>query len=122
MIEHVTDVQVLRPARAMLLTVCQGRVWLTRAGDAADHVLSAGDRLAVAAGDCLYVEPWRRGEAARLHWQAMPRPMPAPPIALRVLLAAGLRGLAGGVLALARRVEARSPAGAPARPPACPVA
>lgn len=110
MIEHVTDVQVLRPARAMQLTVCAGRVWLTRAGDAQDYVLAAGDRLAVAAGDCLYVEPWRRGEAARLRWQAQPRQLPAPLAAARLHLAAGLRCLAGAMLAIARRVEAVTPA------------
>ena len=33
------------------LTVVDGRVWLTRRGDAADHVLEAGAAAAPAAGD-----------------------------------------------------------------------
>ena len=109
MIEHVTNVQVLRPARAMLLTVREGRVWLTRPGDPADHVLAAGEQLAVAAGQCLYVEPWRSGEAARLAWQPLPVALPlrraAALGAVRAALAAGVRRAANGLLALARRVD-----------------
>lgn len=112
MIEHVTDVQVLRPARAMLLTVREGQVWLTRAGDMEDHVLAAGEQLAVAAGDCLYVEPWQRGEAARLAWQALPARATVVLPAARSALALALRRTADGLRAVACRVDAP--------PPACP--
>jgi hypothetical protein len=114
MIEHVTDVQVLRPARAMLLTVREGQVWLTRAGDAEDHVLAAGERLAVAAGEPLYVEPWRRGEAVRLSWQALPAATPVALPVLRTAMAQGLRRVADGLRDAARRVDVP--------PPACPAA
>lgn len=110
MIEHVNDVQVLRPARAMLLTVRAGRIWLTRPGDADDHVLAVGGSLAVAAGQRLYVEPWRRGEAARLDW----RPLRAP-VALSVLraaMAAAARRAARLLMALARRVDVPPATGA----------
>lgn len=110
MIEHVNDVQVLRPARAMLLTVREGRVWLTRPGDAGDHVLDAGESLAVAAGQRLYVEPWRRGEAARLAWQPLRAPVALP--ALRAAMAAAARRVAAGLLALARRVDVPPATGA----------
>lgn len=103
MIEHVNDVQVLRPARAMLLTVREGRIWLTRPGDADDHVLGAGESLAVAAGQRLYVEPWRRGEAAQLAWQ--PQRMPVALPVLRAAMAAGARRGAGLLMALARRLD-----------------
>lgn len=103
MIEHVNDVQVLRPARAMLLTVREGRIWLTRAGDPDDHVLAEGESLAVAAGQRLYVEPWRPGEAARLSWQPLRAPVPLA--AQRAVLAAGARRAAAGLLTLARRVD-----------------
>ena len=110
MIEHVNDVQVLRPARAMLLTVREGRIWLTRPGDADDHVLGAGESLAVAAGQRLYVEPWRCGEAACLDWQPLRAPVALP--ALRAAMAAAVRRVAVGLLVLARRVDVPPAAGA----------
>lgn len=110
MIEHVNDVQVLRPARAMLLTVREGRIWLTRPGDADDHVLGAGESLAVGAGQRLVVEPWRRGEAARLDWQPLRAPVALP--LLRVAVAGSARRAAAGLLALARRVDVPPATGA----------
>jgi hypothetical protein len=98
----------------MLLTVREGQVWLTRAGDAEDHVLAAGERLAVAAGEPLYVEPWRRGEAVRLSWQALPAATPVALPVLRTAMAQGLRRVADGLRDAARRVDVP--------PPACPAA
>ena len=43
-------------------------MWVTRAGDSADHVLDAGQVLAVAAHDDVVVEPWQGGAPARLQW------------------------------------------------------
>lgn len=105
MIEHVNEVQVLRPARAMLLTIREGRVWLTRGGELDDHVLGVGERLAVEPGQTLYVEPWRRGEAAQLEWQALPpHPMAG---AVRQQSAEMLRRLASGLHVLAAHVDGR---------------
>jgi len=103
MIEHVNDVQVLRPARAMLLTVREGRIWLTRSGDADDHVLGAGESLVVAAGQRLVVEPWRASEPARLDWKPLQVPVALP--ALRAAVAGSARRAAAGLLVLARRVD-----------------
>jgi hypothetical protein len=49
--------------------VTAGRVWITRDGDARDHVLGAGDQLALQAGDRIVMEAWRPGETACLRWQ-----------------------------------------------------
>lgn len=54
-----------RPGR---LTVASGHVWLTRRGDLDDHVLSAGQTLALRADEQVVVEPWVEGTAARLAW------------------------------------------------------
>lgn len=97
------------------LQVSQGRVWLTRDHDAADHVLAAGQSLWLWRGDRLTLEPWVAGEPARL--QARPVGEPAPmhadqagdlrwrDLGLRGAALAA-RGLAGGLLALARSAEA----------------
>lgn len=42
---------LLLPAACRQLIVLAGEVWLTRDGDPEDYILSAGDRLAVRAGD-----------------------------------------------------------------------
>ena len=49
----------LHPQRQSMLTLAQGRVWLTLGGpDAADHVLQAGDRLHIAPGQRVVMEAW----------------------------------------------------------------
>ncbi|HJV62064.1 MAG TPA: DUF2917 domain-containing protein [Albitalea sp.] len=50
-------------------TVLSGRVWLTRQGDLDDHVLGAGERFALRAGDVAVVEAWQRGQDACVAWQ-----------------------------------------------------
>ena len=52
------------------LRVDAGRAWITRSGDAADHVLAAGDAIALRRGQHLVAEPWQVGQAVRLQWQA----------------------------------------------------
>lgn len=96
------------------VTVQAGRAWLTRDGDLADHVLGTGDRLVLREGDVLTAEAWRADEPTWLVW----RPEPAQPwldrfwragvAAVAEALARGARGLAGGLLALARNAEARA--------------
>lgn len=75
------------------LMVVQGRVWVTARGDAADHVLGRGERLRLAGGTEVVVEPWDRKQGAVLRWAPEGR-------------AHGLRlraALAGFFAALARR-------------------
>lgn len=96
------------------VSVQAGRAWLTRDGDCQDHVLGTGERLWLARGDVLTAEAWRPQEPTWLVWRAEP----AQPWAERLLrglvagaaevLARGARGLAGGLLALARSAEARA--------------
>jgi hypothetical protein len=89
------------------VVVRSGRVWLTRRGDPDDHVLEAGQRVRLAAGDTAVVEPWQRGEPTVIDWHpAQRRPVRVLP---RDAAAFGLRGvafaadrLAGGFAALAR--------------------
>lgn len=50
--------------------VVSGTVWLTRSGEADDHVLHAGARLRLAPGQRVWVQPWTDGERARLGWRA----------------------------------------------------
>jgi Protein of unknown function (DUF2917) len=61
--------RTLRIRRAGALTVRSSAVWLTVDGEAKDRVLQAGEQLALRPGHRLVVEPWFRGEAARLQWQ-----------------------------------------------------
>lgn len=96
------------------VTVQAGRAWLTRDGDIEDHVLATGERLWLARGDVLTAEAWHAQEPTWVVWRAEP----AQPWAERLLrglvagtagaLARAARGLAGGLLALARNAEARA--------------
>lgn len=71
----------LRPRCAGVLEVVQGRVWLTlrgswsdRPGAVADHVLQAGERLCIAAGQHAVVEAWgpcANADAAALRWSGV---------------------------------------------------
>ena len=68
----------LRDAKAGVLQIAQGRVWATvdgphrgAANDLGDVVLNAGERLALAAGQGVVIEPWMAG-AAWFSWDALP--------------------------------------------------
>lgn len=81
------------------LVVLDGRVWLTRAGDLDDHLLLPGDRLPIARGHQVVLEPWA-GEAALVRFEPRAR---RPQLAgLLFFLAAGFGRAAAGL----RRVEA----------------
>jgi len=61
------------------LAVVRGSIWLTRTADAQDHVLRAGQRLALAATDGAVVEPGQRDQSAVIGWQpAVPAEPQAP--------------------------------------------
>ncbi|CAN5482051.1 hypothetical protein BH11PSE9_BH11PSE9_23550 [soil metagenome] len=85
------------------LSVVQGRVWLTRRADLSDHVLFAGQRFRLRAGEEAVIEPWQAGESATVAWQ--PRPQGLAVLAFADVLR-GLAFLAGrgaaGLAALAR--------------------
>lgn len=89
-----------RAGQAGELLVATGRVWLTRDGDLADHVLAAGDRLRLAAGDRITLEPWAPGRAPVLLWQ-----VPEHLHGLRAVLGAGARLLAARLERAARRLQ-----------------
>jgi Protein of unknown function (DUF2917) len=83
------------------LTVLSGRVWLTRDGDLADHVLARGARVRIDWAERAVVESWERDQAATVQWRPVERHTPA-----QAFLIGGLRGLAflagGAAFALAR--------------------
>lgn len=60
----------LRARRTGWLVVDAGQVWITRSGEAADHVLAPGQAMHLAHGQQLVAEPWRNGQAVHLHWLA----------------------------------------------------
>ena len=65
---HLAGLLRIQAQRAGWLQVASGRVWITRSGDAADHVLAAGEGLWLGTSEQVLAEPWRAGEAADLRW------------------------------------------------------
>lgn len=113
----------LRARHSGWLAVQRGRVWLTRDGDADDHVLAKGERFWLQAGEQLVVEPWQVDGAAQLGWhegtadeaQAVARAAQAAGLRREGLAADAwrgaarvLRGAAGRLLAAARSAEAKA--------------
>ena len=88
---HAIALQVLgAPPRQVRITTAlqSGQVWITRSGDATDHVLATGQAVALARGQQWVAEPWQTGGVAQLRWVAgagAPAPAVQPP---------GLRALA----------------------------
>jgi hypothetical protein len=62
--------RLLRSRRPGWLSVSAGRVWVTRSGDLDDHVLAAGQAMAVGAHEKVVVEPWTGGSPACLAWRS----------------------------------------------------
>ena len=89
--------------RAAWIEARDGALWVTRSGDLTDHVIQRGERLAVARGDDLVLQSWRRDQPAVWDWQTR-----------KVRAAAGLSGarqreigrLRTGLPARARRFAA----------------
>ncbi len=107
------DVQHWVAPQPAWLVARGGTLWVTRAGELQDHVLRRGERLAVARGDDLVLQAWRRNQPAVWDWQ--PRAAPRRYGLRRELLAwalAGsaraLRGAADALAALARSAAARA--------------
>ena len=98
-----------------------GTLWVTRSGDLTDHMLQPGERLAVARGDDLVLQSWRRDLPAVWDWQPrevrcaagmgrarhreIARSRPAVPAWAGRFAAALLCAAAGGLDALAARVR-----------------
>lgn len=100
------------PARAWVVAR-EGVLWVTRSGDLDDHVLARGERLAVARGDDLVIQSWRRDLPAVWDWQARTVPM-RPGLRRNALAwawgraARGLRGAADAFAALAHHAASRA--------------
>ena len=93
--------QTRAPADGVLQVTC-GQVWLTRSGEADDHVLRAGESMRLAPGQAVLVQPWTDGERARVSWRAdQPRPRASR---WRVPAARALRGLAVALTASGARL------------------
>ena len=82
----------LRPREHGVLNVVAGRLWITldapeggSPAERGDHVLSAGERLAVRPGSRVVLEAWRHDEPAAFDW------VPAP--AAQAVRAAGWAGV-----------------------------
>lgn len=91
------------------LAVTAGCAWVTRRGDARDHVLAAGHRLRLARGDDVVLERWQRDVSVRWRWDgdaASAGYRGGRAVLLRPALAAVLRGAAAGLAALARSAAA----------------
>ena len=107
------DVQHWLVPRPAWLVALDGTLWVTRSGDPEDHVLHRGERLAVARGDDIVVQAWRRDSPAVWDWQplAVPRTYRWRRAVLAWVLARSaraLRGAAEGLAALARSAAARA--------------
>ncbi len=86
------------------LTVLDGRVWLTRQGEFADHMLERGATVGVGWAERAVVESWERDRSATVQWRPVERHATG-----QALLAGGLRGLAAmafGVATFLARAEA----------------
>ena len=73
----------LHPRERSVLAIAQGRVWLTLSGASpADHVLQAGDRIAIAAGQHVVMEAWSGSgcaESVAFRWDVLAAPALAQP-------------------------------------------
>jgi hypothetical protein len=110
-------VQRIEPGRAVrlgrrggVLSIVEGRAWLTRNGELGDHLLTPGQQVQLGAAERAVVEPWDRDTGVALRWQPHGQSLSAALLGepLRALafaaggLARVLRGAAEGLAALAR--------------------
>ena len=109
----------LKPARAGVLRVASGTVWLTQTGGTGDWVLQAGETHRLRAGQLAVLEDWGGPVPASFYWQS-----DASAQALGLDL--GLRWLAAGADEVARRLgrlaawaRARSAASSAMHPQGC---
>ncbi|PXW97913.1 hypothetical protein C7444_1034 [Sphaerotilus hippei] len=100
---HLTSARGWRVEHDGELRILGACAWVTRAGDAEDHVMAPGAVLPVRRGQWLTLEPWRPGQVVRA--RLLPRGTRPQWLrrAGRAVLAAVAGGLATGLLVLARR-------------------
>lgn len=110
-------VQRIEPGRAArlgrrggVLSVVEGRAWLTRNGELGDHLLVPGQQVQLGARERAVIEPWDRDTSIALRWQPRGQRLSAALLSepLRALafaaggLARALRGSAEALATLAR--------------------
>lgn len=103
------ETQRLLVAEPAWLLAVGARLWVTRDGDPADHVLASGERLFARRGDRLVVGPFDRGTAADWELQRAARAQAWPRRFVGAAfdaVARALRGAADGLAALARSAAA----------------
>jgi hypothetical protein len=60
---HASNAHTLRPEHDSLLHITQGTAWVTLPSQRGDHVLHAGQALAVCCGEHVVIEDWDAGSA-----------------------------------------------------------
>jgi hypothetical protein len=109
-----------RPAKAGVLKVTSGTVWLTQTGGTGDWVLQVGESHYLQAGQLAVLEDWGGAVPASFDW--LPAGTRAQSLSadfgLR-LLAAGADEVAGRLGRLAAWARARSAASSAMRPQGC---
>jgi hypothetical protein len=68
---HPHSAHTVRPERDSLLRIAQGAAWVTLPSQRGDHVLQAGQTLAVCSGEHVVIEDWHAG-GAPLHYALEP--------------------------------------------------
>jgi Protein of unknown function (DUF2917) len=68
---HSSSAHTLRPEHDSLLRITQGSAWVTLPSQRGDHVLHAGQALAVYCGEHVVIEDWHAG-GAPLHYALEP--------------------------------------------------
>ncbi len=105
--------QRLEPGRAVrlgrrggVLSIVEGRAWLTRGGELGDHLVVAGQHVQLGAWERAVIEPWDRDAAVALRWQPRGQRLPV------ALLGGPLRALAFAAGGLARALRGTAEASA----------
>lgn len=106
----LTGVQRWRVPQPGCLRVLSGQMWLTCDHQAADHVLQAGEAVAVQRGQWLTLEPWQPASTVRWCWEPARRQPAGGGLRDRLWRGAALlaREAAAALLAWARSAEARA--------------
>lgn len=126
---RLTAALPLLARQAGWLQVQAGQVWITRSSGGTDHVLAAGEAIALGRGQQMVAEPWHAGRVVQLRWVAgatLPQAWQAPDALQAPVLRPGpvarpgaaglawralsrvLAGAAASLAAAARNAESRA--------------